>query len=158
MAGEPVARVASEPPSAPTGITNTGREAGVATTPPTRVMVWGENDVPLLHDGVGPVDLQQEASYERLLVRSLMRAQVGLSLMCLVLAVILTASFPVIAAILPAVHRAKILGLPLTLVVLGVGMCPVLLLIGWFYDCQAGKLERRFIDLVEPAKRRRFDD
>ena len=120
-------------------------------------MAWGHAHVPLQHDVISPGDLQEDTSYGRLLLRSLMRAQLGLSLMCLALALTVTASYPVIVALLPAAGRVRVLGLPLTLVVLGVGIYPVLLAIGWFYNRQASQLEARFIDLIEPVERGRFD-
>jgi hypothetical protein len=124
---------------------------------PRRVVAWGHTHVPLQHDVIGPGDLEDDNRYGRLLLHSLMRAQLGLSLMCLALALAVTASYPVIVALLPAAGRVRILGLPLTLVVLGCGIYPVLLLIGWFYNRQASQLEARFIDLVEPVERGRLD-
>lgn len=121
--------------------------------PARRVVVWGGDHVPLRRDVIGPGDLTADTSQGRLLLRSLMRAQLGLSLLCLAVALAVTASFPVIAAIVPAVARARILGIPLTLVVLGVGVYPVFLAIGWFYRRQASQLEARFTDLVDPPDR-----
>jgi putative solute:sodium symporter small subunit len=83
-----------------------------------------------------------------------MRAQLGLSLMCLALALAATVSFPLIAALVPAVSRVTVAGLPLTLIVLGFGFFPVLLAVGWFYNRQARQLEARFTDLVAPPSRR----
>jgi putative solute:sodium symporter small subunit len=116
--------------------------------PRRQLVVWrsdqvAQPDMPGLDD----------AKYGRLLARSLMRAQLGLSLMCLALALAVTASFPVIAALVPAVTRARVAGVPLTLIVLGFGFYPVLLAIGWFYNRQARQLEARFTDLVDPAGR-----
>ncbi|HEY6315562.1 MAG TPA: hypothetical protein VIY52_32805 [Streptosporangiaceae bacterium] len=121
--------------------------------PTRRVVAWSRDHVPLRRDVIGPGDLTADTSQGRLLLRSLMRAQLGLSLLCLAVALAVTASFPVIAAIVPAVARARILGIPLTLVVLGVGVYPVFLAIGWFYHRQASQLEARFTDLVDPPDR-----
>jgi putative solute:sodium symporter small subunit len=81
------------------------------------------------------------------------RAQLGLSLMCLTLALVVTASYPVVAALAPAITKITVAGLPLTLIVLGFGFYPVLLGIGWFYNHQARQLEARFTGLVDPAAR-----
>ena len=83
-----------------------------------------------------------------------MRAQLGLSLMCLTLALAVTASFPVIAAMAPGVTRITVAGVPLTLIVLGFAFYPVFLAVGWFYNRQARQLEARFTNLVDPASRR----
>jgi hypothetical protein len=95
--------------------------------------------------------------YGRLLVRALTRAQLGLSLMCLAFAVAVIASLPVVMALLPAVREVTVAGLPLTLVILGAGIFPVLMAVGWFYNRQASQLEARFIDLVDPVGRRSDD-
>lgn len=83
-----------------------------------------------------------------------MRAQLGLSLMCLTFALTVTASFPVIVAMVPAVARITVAGIPLTLIVLGFAFYPVFLGVGWFYNRQARQLEARFTSLVDPASRR----
>jgi hypothetical protein len=127
------------------------------TTRPQRVVAWGHAEARLQHDVIGPGDLHGDTGYGRLLVRSLMHAQLGLSLMCLAIALAVTASFPVLAAVYPGVIRFRLLGLPLTAVVLGGGIYPLLLAIGWFYHRQAGQLEARFVELVDPVERRRPD-
>ena len=92
-----------------------------------------------------------------MLLRSLMRAQLGLSLMCLTFALTVTASFPVIAAMVPAVARTTVAGVPLTLIVLGFAFYPVFLAVGWFYNRHAHQLEVRFTSLVNPVSRRPDD-
>jgi hypothetical protein len=121
---------------------------------PRQVVVWQHDQARLQHDVIGLGDVQSDTPYGRLLVRSLTRAQLGLSLMCLALAVAVVASLPVLAALWPGARRITVAGLPLTLVVLGAGIYPVLMAIGWFYNHQASQLEARFIDLVDPADRR----
>jgi hypothetical protein len=83
-----------------------------------------------------------------------MRAQLGLSLMCLALALAVTVCYPVLAAMVPAISRVTVGGLPLTLIVLGFACYPVLLGIGWFYNRHARKLETSFTELVIPARQR----
>jgi hypothetical protein len=82
------------------------------------------------------------------------RAQLGLSLLCLVLALAVTVSFPLAAALVPAIGRLTVGGIPVTLVVLGFAFYPVFLAVGWFYNRQARQLEARFTDLVHPARPR----
>jgi hypothetical protein len=117
-------------------------------------VVWRPDHVPVQHDTPGLSDLRDDTSYGRLLVRPFMRAQLGLSLMCLTFALTVTASFPVIAAMVPAVARITVAGVPLTLIVLGFAFYPVFLGVGWFYNRQARQLEARFTNLVDPASRR----
>jgi hypothetical protein len=124
---------------------------------PRRVVVWQHDQAQLQDDAIGLGDVQSDTPYGRLLVRSLTRAQLGLSLLCLALALVVVASLPVLAALWPGARRITVGGLPLTLVVLGAGLYPVLMAIGWFYNHQASQLEARFIDLVDPPDRR-LDD
>jgi hypothetical protein len=92
------------------------------------------------------------------MVRSLIRAQLGLSLVCLAFALAVTASFPILCAVLPALDHAKVFGLPLTLVALGVCIYPVILIIGAFYNYQASRLEKQFIRLVDRVDGPAADD
>ena len=113
-------------------------------------MVWRGDQAPVQRGIPGPGDLRDDTNTGRLLVGSLIRAQLGLSLLCLMLALTVTVSFPVVAALVPAVGRIRVAGLPLTLIVLGFAFYPVFLAIGWFYHRQARQLEARFTDLVDP--------
>jgi len=122
-----------------------------------KTVEWQHDQAQLQHDVIGIGDVQSDTVYGRLLVRSLTRAQLGLSLMCLAVAVAVIGSYPVIMALLPSARRVRVAGLPLTLVVLGAGIFPVLLAVGWFYNRQASQLEARFIELVDPAGRRPDD-
>ena len=119
-----------------------------------KVVVWQHDQARVQHDVIGLGDVQSDTVYGRLLVRSLTRAQLGLSLMCLSIALAVIASLPVVMALLPSARKATVAGLPLTLVILGAGIFPVLMAVGWFYNRQASQLEARFIDLVDPVGRR----
>ena len=115
-----------------------------------QVVVWRGDQVPVQHGIPGPGDLRDDTNTGRLLIGSLMRAQLGLSLMCLMLALTVTVSFPIVAALVPAIGRTRVAGLPVTLIVLGFAFYPVFLAVGWFYLRQARQLEARFTDLVDP--------
>jgi hypothetical protein len=113
----------------------------------TRSLAWGPGEVPGKHDhasGIGP-----DNAYCQILIRPLIRAQLGLSLVCLAFALAVTASLPILCGVLPSVSKVTVLGLPLTLIALGVGVFPVLLLIGTFYTRQAARLEKQFIALMD---------
>ena len=122
-----------------------------------QLVVWRGDGVPVQHDIPGPGDLRDDTKTGRLLIGSLMRAQLGLSLLCLMIALTVTVSFPLVAALVPAVDRMRVAGLPLTLIVLGFAFYPVFLAVGWFYNRQARQLEARFTDLVNPAGHRPDD-
>jgi hypothetical protein len=120
--------------------------AGPAGDAATRSVAWGPGEVPLKR---GPGDADADHSYLQILIRSLIRAQLGLSLVCLAFALAVTASYPILWALLPSAIKVRVFGLPLTLVALGVGVFPVILLIGAFYVHQATRLERQFTRLVD---------
>ena len=121
---------------------------------PRQVVAW-QHDLPQVqHDIIGLRDVQGDTAHSRVLVRSLTRAQLGLSLLCLALAAALIASLPAAAALLPGARYVRVAGLPLTLIILGAGIYPVLMAVGWFYSRQARQLEARFVDLVDPPDRR----
>jgi hypothetical protein len=122
-----------------------------------QLVVWRGDQMPVQHDMPGPGDLRDDTNTGRLLIGSLMRAQLGLSLLCLMIALTVTISFPLIAALVPSVGRMTVAGLPVTLIVLGFAFYPVFLAVGWFYHRQARQLEARFTDLVDPAGRRPAD-
>ena len=117
-------------------------------------VVWRSDQVLIQHDIPGLSDLRDDTSAGRLLLKSFMRAQLGLSLMCLTFALTVTGSYPVIAAMVPAVSRMTVAGVPLTLIVLGFAFYPVFLAVGWFYNRHARQLEARFTSLVDPVSRR----
>jgi hypothetical protein len=124
------------------------------TAPGRQRVVWRPDQVIVQHDVPGLSDLRDDTSAGRLLLKSFMRAQLGLSLMCLTFALTVTASYPVIAAVVPGVARITVAGVPLTLIVLGIAFYPVFLAVGWFYNRHARQLEARFTSLVDPVSRR----
>jgi len=73
-------------------------------------VVWQHDQARLQHDVIGIGDVQSDTVYGRLLVRSLTRAQLGLSLMCLALAAAVIAAVPVIMALLPRAHKITVAG------------------------------------------------
>ena len=58
------------------------------------------------------------------------------------------------AARLMSETSTTVAGLPLTLIILGAGIFPVLMAVGWFYNRHARQLEARFTHLVDPVSRR----
>lgn len=128
--------------------------------PAGRTLAWGPDQTPLRRSS-GPADPQDDYGYRQIMVRSLIRAQLGLSLVCLVFALAVTALFPILCAVLPRLDQAEVFGLPLTLIALGAGIYPVILIIAVFYNHQASRLEKQFISLVDglqaPARGDRAD-
>jgi hypothetical protein len=94
-------------------------------------------------------DLYQPDAYGRELLASLMRAQAGVSLAILLPAISLLALYPLLAVLLPRLAALQVLGLPLTLIILGGGIYPPLVLLGYWYVRRAERLEQRFVELLK---------
>jgi hypothetical protein len=94
-------------------------------------------------------DLDQPDAYGRELLSSLIRAQAGVSLAILLPAISLLALYPLLAVLIPRLATLQVLGLPLTLVILGGGIYPPLVLLGYWYVRRAERLEQRFVELLK---------
>jgi hypothetical protein len=96
-----------------------------------------------------PDDLYQPDAYGRELLSSLMRAQAGASLAVLLPAITLLALYPLLAVLVPRLASLQVAGLPLTLIILGGGIYPPLVLLGYWYVRKAERLEQRFVELLK---------
>ncbi len=96
-----------------------------------------------------PDDLYEPDAYGRELLTSLMRAQGGACLTVLLPAAALLALYPLLTAIFPWLATAQVLGLPLTLLILGGGIYPPLVLLGYWYVRRAERLEQQFVELLK---------
>jgi putative solute:sodium symporter small subunit len=94
-------------------------------------------------------DLYGQDDYARTLLRSLMRAQLGATVSVLVPAAALLVLYPMLAVLFPALDQAQIGGVPLTFLVLGGGIYPPLVLLGFWYRRRAGRVEDRFAELLD---------
>jgi hypothetical protein len=97
----------------------------------------------------GADDLARSSGYGRELLVSLMRAQIGATLTVLLPAVALLALYPLLAVLIPSLARAQVWGVPLTLIILGGGIYPPLVALGFWYVRRAARLEQRFVDLLK---------
>jgi hypothetical protein len=93
-------------------------------------------------------DLSADNPYGAVLITGLIRAQLGLTIGFGALTFAIIGSLPIIAALLPGVVHDTIGGLPVPLLVLGGGIYPVLVALGWGYVHLAERLERRFAELL----------
>ena len=99
----------------------------------------------------GTDDLYAQDTYARTLLSSLMRAQLGVTISVLAPAGVVVALYPLLSVLIPAVAHAQVGPLPLSLIVLGGGLYPPLVLLGFWYVRRARRVEQRFIDLVNHA-------
>lgn len=91
----------------------------------------------------------ERSEYRDVLLHSLMRAQFGLTLSFIALAVGVLISLPLVVGLVPSLADRQVFGWPLTLAVLGVAVYPVLVVIAIAYVRLAERTERHFLDLVE---------
>jgi len=93
--------------------------------------------------------LDEQDVVGELLVRSLVRAQLGLALRLGAVLALLLGGLPLLFALVPAVRDARVAGLPLPWLLLGVLVHPALLACGWLHVRLAERAERDFVELVD---------
>lgn len=93
-------------------------------------------------------DLYETGSYGRVLLSSLVRAQLGLAVAVLAPLAAIVIAIPLLATLWPHLVHVRVLGLPLFLLILGLGVYPPLVLAGWWYVRRAEALERSFAELM----------
>jgi hypothetical protein len=117
--------------------------------PPERSIVRSSDVVAARRSNANPPAFDEHTEYRAVLLHSLMRAQFGLTLGFIALAVGVLISLPLVVSLVPSLADKHIFGLPLTLAVLGVAVYPVLVVIAIAYVRLAERTERHFLDLVE---------
>jgi hypothetical protein len=121
------------------------------TTPsdvPRRVVIRS-SDVGPRRVGVRARAFDERSEYRHVLLHSLIRAQFGLTLGFIALTVGALISLPLVVALVPALARKHVFGLPFAIAVLGVAVYPALVLIALGYTRLAERTERHFLDLVD---------
>jgi hypothetical protein len=95
------------------------------------------------------LELQDATQIGDVLIRSLIRAQLGLAVRMVVAVGSVLAGLPALFALAPGLERFNVFGLPIAWLLLGVALFPFLGLSGWIYNRVAERHEREFADLVE---------
>ena len=93
--------------------------------------------------------LDEQDVVGELLIRSLVRAQLGLGLRLAAVFAFLLGGLPLLFSIVPTTRDLSVLGLPLPWLALGVLVYPTVLAGGLLYVRLAERNERDFVDLVE---------
>lgn len=121
------------------------------TTPPRRVTVTGPRGRTVRRPPGGPGlrALDEQTVVGDLLVRSLVRAQLGLALRTASVVLGALGGLPLLFVLLPATRDAQLAGVALPWLLLGVLVHPALLLAGWVHVRYAERNERDFVELVE---------
>lgn len=98
-------------------------------------------------------ELAQQTQVGEALVRGLVRAQLALALRMSLVVAIGLGGLPLLFAIAPTVGTAKLFGVNLPWLLLGVAAFPFLFAVGWAYVHLAERNEQDFTDLVQRPER-----
>lgn len=104
------------------------------------------------HSAQPPVDLRAESALSEVYLDSLLAAQLRLAGRILLLLGVTVAALPLVFFLLPGLAEVRLLGIPVSWLVLGVGVYPVLVLLGWRYVVRAERNERDFVDLTKGSR------
>ena len=121
-------------------------------TEPQRVTVMSPQTEASRHGAANRTPITELADQTRvgdLLIRSLIRAQLGLALRVAAAFAIVLGGLPAMFALFPSLGRFEVGGIPLPWLLLGLASFPLLVLLGAVYARQAERNERDFVDLVE---------
>jgi putative solute:sodium symporter small subunit len=80
---------------------------------------------------------------------SLMRVQLRLAGLVVVAVLVSVGALPLSYWLFPSLDEVRVLGMPLAWVILGFGVYPLLVLLGWFYVRASERNENDFADMVE---------
>lgn len=93
--------------------------------------------------------LVQQTGVGELYLQGLLRAQLRLGLTVLGMLAVVLVGLPLVFAVVPATRSLQVVGLPLPWVVLGVLLYPTMVGLAAWFDRHAGRLERRFTEVME---------
>ncbi|GAA3700799.1 hypothetical protein GCM10022377_12710 [Zhihengliuella alba] len=111
--------------------------------PPARVRVTAPHDSPPL-----PGPPLQAGTPEDFYLRSLIRSQLRLSLSVAVGFTVLLVVIAVLVAFWPQIHEVRVGTVPVSWLLLGVGIYPIVLAAGALYNRACARNERRYRDLT----------
>ena len=128
-------------------MTNTPAEP---TPPPTRVRVTRSRRT-TGQRSTRPVAAEIAASSElgEVYVEGLVRAQLRLSLLITLVAVVGIGGFPLLLLAVPTARTLTVFSIPFPWLVLGLLVYPCVWLLAHFYERQAARLEAEFVAAVE---------
>jgi hypothetical protein len=94
-------------------------------------------------------EIDAQTRIGELFMSALLRAQLRLAAKMILALLVLVGGIPVAWWLFPGLGDVRVLGVPLAWVLLGIGVYPFLLLLGWLYVRSAERNEKDFTDLVE---------
>jgi hypothetical protein len=94
-------------------------------------------------------ELDQQTGVGEVLVRGLVRAQLGLAVRMAALVALSVGSLPLLFVLFPGLAGITLFGVRLPWLLLGVAAYPLFVGAGWIYTRGAERNERDFVELVE---------
>ena len=94
-------------------------------------------------------EVQEGTAVGELLRRDLIRSQLKVTLRFALVTLLVLGLLPAVFALLPVAGQARLFGIGLPWVVLGVLMYPFLVLVAWTYTRTAERVEQNFADHVQ---------
>ncbi len=86
-----------------------------------------------------------------LYIRSLIRSQLRLGIVCTFAFVVVLVAVPLVFALVPGLDGASVSGVPVSWIVLGAGLFPVIITIAALYVRTASRNESRYRSLADDA-------
>ena len=120
------------------------------TDPPARVRVTGPERRGTPRTRTSEID--EETALGEVYLGSLLRVQLGLALRIIGLLAAGVGSLPLVFYLAPGLAGVRVLGLPLSWLLLGFLVYPAIVALGWRYVRRAERNERDFADLVSEVR------
>ena len=95
------------------------------------------------------VELEEQTSWGKLLVKDLVKVQLRTALLFSVLVIAVFGALPVLFYLLPGFAALTLAGIPIPWLILGVLPFPFLFGVGLWYNMLAERHERDFVDMIE---------
>ena len=94
-------------------------------------------------------DLAEHTVRGEVLLASLRRSQLRLALSIAAVFVVTLALVPLSYAAVPALHDVMLMGVPVLWMILGFGVFPLIILLGWIHVRVTERYEQQFTDLIQ---------
>ena len=94
-------------------------------------------------------DLAEHTVRGEVLLASLRRSQLRLAISIATVFVAILALSPLVYASIPAWHDTVVMGVPVLWLILGFGVFPLIILLGWIHVRATERYEQQFSDLIQ---------
>lgn len=95
------------------------------------------------------VELEEQTSWGELLIKDLIKVQLRTGLLLALLVVVVLCAIPAVFFAVPAVAEARLAGIPVPWLLLGVAPFPLMFGVGLWYNRLAERHERDFVNMIE---------